>query len=63
MESGVRLVGDSGRALKAIVEDAGQINALVSEMAETARQQSTGIAEVNTAVGQMDQVTLRAPGC
>jgi methyl-accepting chemotaxis protein len=34
-----------------------QINALVSEMASAANQQSTGIEEVNAAVTQMDQVT------
>ena len=55
--TGVRQVGESGKALKTIVEKVTSINALVSEMAEAARQQSTGIEEVNVAVGQMDQVT------
>lgn len=55
--SGVRLVGESGEALKKIVDQVVEINALVNEMAQAAQQQSTGIEEVNAAVTQMDQVT------
>ncbi|MDE3114736.1 MAG: globin-coupled sensor protein [Pseudomonadota bacterium] len=57
VNTGVKQVGESGKALKAIVEQVTSINALVREMAEAARQQSTGIEEVNVAVSQMDQVT------
>ena len=55
--SGVKLVGESGQALKRIVDQVIEINSLVTEMAQAAQQQSTGIEEVNTAVTQMDQVT------
>jgi methyl-accepting chemotaxis protein len=55
--SGVKLVGESGEALRKIVSQVVEINALVTEMAQAAQQQSTGIEEVNTAVTQMDQVT------
>jgi methyl-accepting chemotaxis protein len=55
--SGVKLVGESGTALKLIVDQVEQINSLVVEMAQAAEQQSTGIEQVNAAVGQMDQVT------
>jgi methyl-accepting chemotaxis protein len=55
--AGVKYVGESGDALKRIVEQVVQINDLVREMAQAAEQQSTGIEEVNSAVGQMDQVT------
>jgi methyl-accepting chemotaxis protein len=54
---GVKLVGESGSALKRIVDQVQQISSLVSEMAGAAEQQSTGIQQVNAAVGQMDQVT------
>jgi methyl-accepting chemotaxis protein len=54
---GVKYVGETGHALKRIVDQVLQINSLVSEMAQAAEQQSTGIEEVNAAVGQMDQVT------
>ena len=55
--AGVKYVGESGEALKRIVDYVVQINTLVGEMAQAAEQQSTGIEEVNTAVSQMDQVT------
>ncbi|MDR3528084.1 MAG: methyl-accepting chemotaxis protein [Rhizomicrobium sp.] len=54
---GVKLVGESGRALTNIITQVQHINSLVTEMAQAAEQQSTGIEEVNTAVAQMDQVT------
>ena len=57
VDAGVKLVGESGAALRQIVERVQHINALVSEMASAAEQQSTGIEEVNAAVSQMDQVT------
>ncbi|MGA7713587.1 MAG: methyl-accepting chemotaxis protein [Rhizomicrobium sp.] len=55
--AGVKYVGESGQALKRIVDQVVQINSLVTEMAQAAEQQSTGIEQVNVAVGQMDQVT------
>jgi methyl-accepting chemotaxis protein len=55
--SGVKYVGQSGEALKEIVSEVIQISELVTEIAQAAEQQSTGIEEVNSAVGQMDQVT------
>lgn len=55
--SGVKLVGESGKALEEIVNQVVEINSLVSEMAMAAQQQSNGIEEVNVAVTQMDQVT------
>ncbi len=57
VDDGVKFVGDSGQALKRIVDQVLKINALVAEMAQAAEQQSTGIEQVNAAVGQMDQVT------
>ena len=55
--AGVKFVGESGQALKRIVDQVVQINSLVTEMAQAAEQQSTGIEQVNVAVSQMDQVT------
>ena len=54
---GVKLVGRAGEALRRIVGEVAQINALVSGIAASSHEQSTGLAEVNTAVNQMDQVT------
>ncbi len=54
---GVDLVGQTGQTLLRIIDKVAGVNALVSEIAASAREQSTALAEVNTAVNQMDQVT------
>ncbi len=59
VESGVRLVGGTGEALRAIENHIVTINTHMNAIAISAREQSTGLAEVNTAVNQMDQVTQR----
>ena len=51
------LVGQTGTALEKIVAQVAEITGLVTEIAASAREQSTGLAEVNSAVNQMDQVT------
>jgi methyl-accepting chemotaxis protein-1 (serine sensor receptor) len=57
VESGVRLVRDTGEALKTIGGYIGTINRHMESIATSAREQSTGLAEVNVAVNQMDQTT------
>jgi len=57
VERGVRLVGETGQALGAIVAKVAQIDQLIGEIARSAHEQSTGLAQVNVAVNQMDQVT------
>ncbi|MDD2704082.1 MAG: methyl-accepting chemotaxis protein [Acidocella sp.] len=57
VETGVTLVGETGKALERIVEQVARINTLVSDIAGSTQEQATGLAEVNTAVNQMDQVT------
>ena len=56
---GVRLVGDTGEALSTIVQKVGHIDGLISEIAQSSREQATGLSEVNTAVNKMDEVTQR----
>jgi methyl-accepting chemotaxis protein len=55
--SGVHLVGETGEALQRIVTQVAEIDALVTEIAASAQEQSQGLAEINTAVNQMDQTT------
>jgi methyl-accepting chemotaxis protein len=57
VENGVALVGQAGKALDRIVAQVSEINAVVTEIAASTKEQATGLAEVNTAVNQMDQVT------
>ena len=57
VNSGVQLVGQTGEALQRIVDRVAEIDGMVGEIAATAQEQSVGLAQVNTAVNQMDQVT------
>ncbi|MDP3869487.1 methyl-accepting chemotaxis protein [Phenylobacterium sp.] len=57
VESGVRLVGETGAALAGIVNKVSEISGLVSEIAASSQEQATGLNQVNAAVNQMDQVT------
>ncbi|WP_421934371.1 methyl-accepting chemotaxis protein [Phenylobacterium sp.] len=57
VESGVRLVGETGQALSGIVDKVSEISGLVSEIAASSQEQATGLNQVNAAVNQMDQVT------
>ncbi|HEY1856371.1 methyl-accepting chemotaxis protein [Acidocella sp.] len=57
VETGVKLVSETGQALGRIVTQVTQLNGLVVELAASAKEQATGLGEVNSAVNQMDQVT------
>jgi methyl-accepting chemotaxis protein len=55
--NGVKLVSETGTALKTIEGYIVTINQHMDAIATSAREQSVGLSEVNTAVNQMDQVT------
>ncbi|MGQ3296265.1 MAG: methyl-accepting chemotaxis protein, partial [Shinella sp.] len=57
VESGVRLVSQTGAALKTIESYIVAINQHMDAITTSSREQSIGLTEVNTAVNQMDQVT------
>jgi methyl-accepting chemotaxis protein len=57
VENGVNLVGETGKALQMIVEEVEEINIHVSAIVTAAREQATGLQEINTAVNTMDQGT------
>ena len=54
---GVSLVGETGVALEGILSSVIDIAARVSQIAGAATEQSVGLAEINVAVNQLDQVT------
>ena len=56
VEGGVALVDKTGAALREIIEKVTAMDALVREISSASKEQATGLAEINTAVGQMDQV-------
>ena len=57
VESGVKLVNETGKALDQIVEEVNRLNALVTDIAASAQEQATALSQMNSAVNQMDQVT------
>lgn len=57
VQNGVKLVSDTGHALKTIEGYIVTVNQHMDSIATSAKEQSVGLAEVNTAVNQMDQVT------
>ena len=57
VQNGVKLVRETGDALKTIESHVVTINEHINAIATAAREQSVGLAEVNSAVNQMDQVT------
>ncbi|MGI4946698.1 MAG: methyl-accepting chemotaxis protein [Janthinobacterium lividum] len=54
---GVTLVTETGAALSRILGQVTQITGTVSEIAASAQEQASGLAQVNVAINQMDQVT------
>lgn len=57
VQNGVKLVSDTGTALRQIEGYIVTVNQHMDSIATSAREQSVGLGEVNTAVNQMDQVT------
>jgi len=57
VENGVKLVGETGKALERIVGQVARLNELISEIAASAQEQAVRLNEVNEAVSQMDVVT------
>jgi methyl-accepting chemotaxis protein len=55
--TGVKLVRETGTALKTIEGFILTVNEHMNAIATSAREQSAGLSEVNTSVNQMDQVT------
>lgn len=57
VEGGVRLITETGDALRVIIERVGAINELVRAIAASSEEQATGLTQVNEAVNEMDQGT------
>ena len=56
---GVALVDETGKALETIVREVQEINQNVAAIVTSAREQATGLQEINMAVNQMDQGTQK----
>ncbi|HEY9023956.1 MAG TPA: methyl-accepting chemotaxis protein [Burkholderiaceae bacterium] len=57
VESGSRYVVDAGQTMQAIVERVRGVATLIDEISVAAREQTTGLVNVNEAVGEIDRMT------
>jgi methyl-accepting chemotaxis protein len=57
VESGARLVADAGNTMGDIVQSVKRVTDIIGEITAASADQSHGIAEVNQAVGNLDQMT------
>jgi methyl-accepting chemotaxis protein len=57
VKSGVKLVGETGKALHGIVEDVKDIDKHVAAIIDAAREQAAGLQSVNQALSSIDQST------
>ncbi|MGZ2426289.1 methyl-accepting chemotaxis protein [Rhizobium laguerreae] len=57
VSTGVKLVSETGEALRTIQQNIIAVNEHMEAITSSAREQATGLSEVNSAVNQMDQVT------
>jgi methyl-accepting chemotaxis protein len=57
VETGVKLAGESGRALLEISSRVGEVSVIVAEIAASVEEQAAALHQVNSAINQMDQTT------
>ena len=57
VDTGVKLVAETGRSLERILSQVGQINAAVSDIAAGAHQEATALQQVSVAIEQMNTFT------
>jgi len=57
VDAGSRLVADAGAQMDDIVGQVRRVADLISEISAAAVEQTSGIGQVNNAIGQLDQVT------
>jgi methyl-accepting chemotaxis protein len=59
VKTGASLVNQTGSSLTEIVTAIKKVSDIVAEIAAASREQATGLDQVNTAVGSMDEMTQR----
>ena len=57
VEDGTQLVAKAGKTMEEIVQAIGNVTKIMSEISSASREQTMGIEQVNSAIGQMDDVT------
>ena len=59
VEDGTRLVNQSGKTLADIVDAVENVTVMMGDIASAAREQTSGIEQVNAAITQMDEMTQK----
>ncbi|WP_341704524.1 methyl-accepting chemotaxis protein [Ferrovibrio sp.] len=59
VKTGAALVNQAGQSLTEIVSGVKKVADIVAEIAAASREQATGLDQINTAVGSMDEMTQR----
>jgi methyl-accepting chemotaxis protein len=59
VKTGATLVNQTGSSLTDIVTSIKKVSDIVAEIAAASREQATGLDQINTAVGSMDEMTQR----
>ena len=59
VKAGATLVNQAGQSLTEIVGSIKKVSDIVAEIAAASREQATGLEQINTAVGSMDEMTQR----
>ncbi|MFN4275415.1 MAG: methyl-accepting chemotaxis protein [Ferrovibrio sp.] len=59
VKTGAALVNQAGSSLAEIVSAIKKVSDIVAEIAAASREQASGLEQINTAVGQMDEMTQR----
>ena len=62
IEEGVRMVSETGGFLETITTQVAEIRTLVSGIADSARGQALGLADVNQAIRELDKLTQENTG-
>jgi methyl-accepting chemotaxis protein len=57
VDTGSKLVGEAGSTMTEIVDSVKRVTDIMAEIMAASQEQSSGIEQVNQAIGQMDQVT------
>jgi methyl-accepting chemotaxis protein len=57
VDAGARLADDAGRTMAEVVASVNRVSSIIGEIATATTEQSTGIAQVNQAVADLDKVT------
>jgi methyl-accepting chemotaxis protein len=57
VQTGSRLVDDAGAKMRDVVKQVEQMVRLIGDLANTAQEQSGGLAQINETVAQLDQMT------